>query len=113
MKVLFCRETLDITYLVSAEEAASKRRTPEGTPVLTAEVGTGNDELVFHLMNTRSETYIGVREPRGDWNHYWVTLSDAAWHQLERDGHCGTRYKSSSLYGSSSKVNVCINDELL
>lgn len=101
MQVLFCETTSDISFLVSKKEVICNRRTPELTPVLEAQC----KEFVFHLMGTQSDKYIQVREPKGDYRHYWVTISDSAWQDLERNGKCGTRY------GNSSKVSICVDDE--
>jgi hypothetical protein len=100
MRVLFCEKTSDISYLLSRKEAIELKRTKHFTPSLEAE----SKGLIFHLMGTQSKKYMGVKEPRGDYNHYWTTISDQACQDLLRDDECGTRY------GNFSRVKVCISD---
>ena len=102
MRALFCETTSDISLLLSRLEAVRLRRTKECTPSLEAE----SKGLVFHLMGTQSKEYIRIREPQGDYNHYWVTINDSAYDDLIRNGECGTRY------GNSSKVKVFVSDDL-
>ena len=102
MRVLYCEKTSDITHMLSSREAADLRRTLECSLVLEAE----SKGFTFHLIGSRSKDYMQVREPRGDYKHFWTAISDAAWNDLRRNHECGTRY------GDSSKVKVCINEEL-
>ena len=102
MRVLFCETTADISLLLTREETISLKRTKEYAPVLEAET----KGLVFHLIGTESKEYMIVREPRGDYNHYWVSISDSAYEDLVRNNECGHRY------GNSSKVKVCVSENL-
>jgi len=101
MRVLFCETTSDISFLLSRKEVIELRRTEDCTPLFEAE----SKGLIFHLMGTQSEKYLGVKEPKGDYNHYWVTISEQAYQDLVKNDECGTRY------GNSSKVKVCISDD--
>jgi hypothetical protein len=102
MRVLFCETTSDISLLLTRKQVVELRRTKECTPSFEAE----SKGLLFHLMGTQSKEYIKVREPRRDYNHYWVLISDSAYEDLVRSDECGTRY------GNSSKVKVCVNEDL-
>jgi len=101
MKVLFCGKTSDISFLLSRKEALELKRTEHITPSFEAE----SNGFMFHLIGTRSKKYMDVKEPRGDYNHYWVAISELAYQDLIRDDVCETRY------GDSYKARVCVGDD--
>jgi len=101
MRAVFCETTSDISLLLTRKEVVGLRRTREFSPSLEAKT----KGFVFHLIGTKSAGYMKVREPQGDYNHYWVSISDSAYDVLIRMDECGDRY------GSSSKVKVCVMEE--
>ena len=100
MKEMFCKQTSDITLILSEEEARQLKRSKEATPCLTSE----GETTIFHIMNTQTKDYIKVKEPVLPSPGYWITLGDVAYRDLLTNKRCGTRY------GDASKINVLVND---
>jgi len=97
MRALFCEKTLDISLFLSEQEIRKLRRNKDSNPVLNA----SHKSLEFYLMNSSNLNYIKVIEPRTlAVSSYWITINDAAYDTLVREGRCGTRY------GASSKISV-------
>ncbi len=109
MKVLFCKETGDINYMLSRSEAKGLKREKGYTPILTAEFG----DFTFHLSNSvivkESPHGSGIQliEPRNKFYlHYHTKITDKTYGELICNERCGTRY------GNSSKLNIIIDKEL-
>lgn len=100
MKALFCESTSDIQLLLDRKEVIKMKRTVDCTPVLEAK----DKGFSFSLMNSKSEEYIRVHEPRNPvaYPSYTVVINDDAYKDLVRDDKCGTRYNEFS------KVNIII-----
>lgn len=102
MKAIFCETTLDISLLLTPQEAAGSKRKKDCAPALEAE----SKGLIFHLIGTKSKEYLKVIEPSGDYNHYWISISDLAYEDLIKSNRCGT------IYGNSSKISISVEDGL-
>jgi hypothetical protein len=101
MRVRFCESTNDINLFLSRAEVEHIRRTKFGAYVLNAQCG----QREFYLIVTRSKIpYMQVKEPRMGLNTWWITISDQAHTDLNRQGRCGTRW------GNSYKATVHIGE---